>query len=189
LPRSISSSPRRRRTQRLGHASRKQLYNVGAILKGLVDHVQVYVRQAPDDRISDGEEAACAALSRVARVAPLRRRERTLHRLRALFERLSRQRDHGDRCRKFAREPNLAGERYAARYEIDELRCIFCGMCEEACPTDAIVLTPRFEMSDYRRGSLIYSKDRLLVPPDAGVGQAPDERPNGFPPISDTSPM
>ena len=64
------------------------------------------------------------------------------------------------------------GERHAARYEIDELRCIFCGMCEEACPTDAIVLTPRFEMSDYRRGSFIYDKDRLLVPPDAGVGDS-----------------
>ncbi|MFN2449604.1 MAG: NADH-quinone oxidoreductase subunit NuoI [Candidatus Baltobacteraceae bacterium] len=73
------------------------------------------------------------------------------------------------------------GERYAARYEIDELRCIFCGMCEEACPTDAIVLTPRFEMSEYRRGSLIYAKDRLLVPPEAGVGEAPDGRPNGIP--------
>ena len=73
------------------------------------------------------------------------------------------------------------GERYAARYEIDELRCIFCGMCEEACPTDAIVLTPRFEMADYRRGSFVYSKDRLLVPPEAGVGAAPDERPGGIP--------
>ncbi len=73
------------------------------------------------------------------------------------------------------------GERYAARYEIDELRCIFCGMCEEACPTDAIVLTPRFEMSDYRRGSFVYSKDRLLVPPEAGVGSSPDDRPNGIP--------
>ena len=73
------------------------------------------------------------------------------------------------------------GERYAARYEIDELRCIFCGMCEEACPTDAIVLTPRFEMADYRRGSFVYAKDRLLVPPEAGVGIAPDERPGRHP--------
>ncbi len=73
------------------------------------------------------------------------------------------------------------GERYAARYEIDELRCIFCGLCEEACPTDAIVLTPAFEMADYRRGSFIYSKDRLLVPPEAGTGTPPDERPNGIP--------
>lgn len=73
------------------------------------------------------------------------------------------------------------GERFAARYEIDELRCIFCGLCEEACPTDAIILTPRFEMADYRRGSFIYSKDRLLVPPEGGVGMPPDERPGGIP--------
>lgn len=73
------------------------------------------------------------------------------------------------------------GERYAARYEIDELRCIFCGLCEEACPTDAIVLTPRFEMADYRRGAFIYSKDRLLVPIEGGMGKAPDERPGGIP--------
>ena len=73
------------------------------------------------------------------------------------------------------------GERRAASYEIDELRCIFCGLCEEACPTDAIVLTPRFEMADYRRGAFVYSKDRLLVPSDAGVGTPPDELPNGIP--------
>ncbi|MGH7709374.1 MAG: NADH-quinone oxidoreductase subunit NuoI [Vulcanimicrobiaceae bacterium] len=78
-------------------------------------------------------------------------------------------------------ERRSPGERFAARYEIDELRCIFCGLCEEACPTDAIVLTPRFEMADYRRGSFIYAKGRLLVPPDAGVGVAPNERPGGIP--------
>ena len=75
------------------------------------------------------------------------------------------------------------GERFAARYEIDELRCIFCGLCEEACPTDAIVLTPRFEMADYRRGAFVYAKDRLLVPPEAGVGigarRAPQRHPVG----------
>jgi NADH-quinone oxidoreductase subunit I len=78
-------------------------------------------------------------------------------------------------------ERNSPGERCAARYEIDELRCIFCGLCEEACPTDAIVLTPRFEMAEYRRGAFIYTKDRLLVPMEAGIGTAPDERPNGIP--------
>ena len=46
---------------------------------------------------------------------------------------------------------------------------------------DAIVLTPRFEMADFRRGSFVYDKDRLLVPPDAGVGSAPDDRPGGIP--------
>jgi len=73
------------------------------------------------------------------------------------------------------------GERGAARYEIDELRCIFCGLCEDACPTDAIVLTPRFEMADYRRGAFVYAKDRLLVPPEAGVGATPVNPANGIP--------
>jgi hypothetical protein len=36
-------------------------------------------------------------------------------------------------------------------------------------------------MSDYRRGALVYSKDRLLVPADAGEGRPPDDRPNGIP--------
>jgi hypothetical protein len=36
-------------------------------------------------------------------------------------------------------------------------------------------------MADYRRGSFVYAKDRLLVPPEAGVGTAPDERPGGIP--------
>ena len=44
------------------------------------------------------------------------------------------------------------------------------------------MLTPRFEMADYRRGSFVYAKDRLLVPPEAGPGSPPDERPNGIPP-------
>ena len=66
--------------------------------------------------------------------------------MRAVFERVSGQCDYGDRCGKLAENRVSPAERYAARYEIDELRCIFCGMCEEACPTDAIVLTPRFEM-------------------------------------------
>jgi len=42
-------------------------------------------------------------------------------------------------------------------------------------------LTPRFEMADYRRSAFIYDKTRLLVPVDAGVGEAPDERPGGIP--------
>ncbi len=32
-------------------------------------------------------------------------------------------------------------EKYASIYEINMLRCIFCGLCEEACPKDAIYLT------------------------------------------------
>ena len=35
------------------------------------------------------------------------------------------------------------GERYAKTYEINMLRCIFCGYCEDACPTEAIQLRSR----------------------------------------------
>ena len=55
-------------------------------------------------------------------------------------------------------------------YEINMLRCIFCGLCEEACPKAAVYLQndrmapPRFERDEF-----IYGKDRLVEPvsPDA----------------------
>jgi NADH-quinone oxidoreductase subunit I len=56
------------------------------------------------------------------------------------------------------------GERYAQIYEINLLRCMFCGYCEEACPTGAIVLRREFALADYDRASLIYTQDRLLKP-------------------------
>src|SRR6266550_1780571 len=56
-------------------------------------------------------------------------------------------------------------EKYAAVYEINMLRCIFCGYCEDACHTEAIILGPDYELSDYKRKSFIYTKEDLLVPP------------------------
>ena len=55
-----------------------------------------------------------------------------------------------------------AGERYARIYEINMSRCIFCGYCELACPFDAITLGNQFELSEYSRDDLIYTKDMLL---------------------------
>lgn len=60
--------------------------------------------------------------------------------------------------------PISPGERYAKVYEINMLRCIFCGLCEEACPVDAIKLGPEYELADYGRGELIYTKEMLLEP-------------------------
>jgi NADH-quinone oxidoreductase subunit I len=55
-----------------------------------------------------------------------------------------------------------AGERYAAVYEINLSRCIFCGYCEIACPFDAITMGHDYEMSDYTRSDLIFTKEMLL---------------------------
>jgi NADH-quinone oxidoreductase subunit I len=58
-----------------------------------------------------------------------------------------------------------AGERYAAVYEINLSRCIFCGYCEIACPFDAITMGHDYEMSDSSRSDLIFTKEMLLAEP------------------------
>ena len=58
-----------------------------------------------------------------------------------------------------------AGERYAAVYEINLSRCIFCGYCEVACPFDAITMGHEYELADYNRGDLIFTKEMLLAEP------------------------
>jgi NADH-quinone oxidoreductase subunit I len=47
-------------------------------------------------------------------------------------------------------------------YEIDLLRCIFCGFCVEACPYGAILLRENYETANYSRKALIYNRDQLL---------------------------
>ena len=51
-------------------------------------------------------------------------------------------------------------ERYARVYIINTARCLFCGYCVEACPTDA--LAPQFELGEYHRRDAIYDKDDLV---------------------------
>ena len=58
-----------------------------------------------------------------------------------------------------------AGERYARIYEINMSRCIFCGYCEIACPFDAITMQQDYELSDYERTDLIFTKEMLLQDP------------------------
>ena len=76
-----------------------------------------------------------------------------------------------------------AGERYARIYEINLSRCIFCGYCELACPFDAITLEAEYEISEYSRDDLIYTKDMLLAEPvkrmpvaDRDLYDTPDPR-------------
>src|ERR1700743_3795838 len=61
------------------------------------------------------------------------------------------------------------GERYAKVYNIDYNRCIFCGYCVEACPTDAITHGHGFEIASYNTSTLIYRKEQMLVPIPQGA--------------------
>ena len=57
-------------------------------------------------------------------------------------------------------------ERYPAEFVIDELRCIFCGYCVEACPCDAIRMDSGVHVAPYdSRDQFIFKRDLLLDVP------------------------
>jgi len=64
--------------------------------------------------------------------------------------------------RKKGEEHLYREEKYATKYEINMLRCIFCGLCEEACPKEAIFLTDRIVDTEFEREDFIYGKDKLV---------------------------
>ena len=41
-------------------------------------------------------------------------------------------------------------------------KCIYCGLCQEACPVSAIVEGPFFEFASLTHEELLYSKEVLL---------------------------
>jgi NADH-quinone oxidoreductase subunit I len=53
-------------------------------------------------------------------------------------------------------------EKVIDTYDIDLGHCLFCGLCAEVCPVEAIVLTKRYEASYYRRDETILTKKDLL---------------------------
>lgn len=61
------------------------------------------------------------------------------------------------------------GERYGRIYQINYLRCIFCGLCIEACPTRALTMTNEYELADHHREDLIFTKEQLLAPVQQGM--------------------
>ena len=81
------------------------------------------------------------------------------------------------RCR---RRSDETGRRYPAWFRINFSRCIFCGFCEDACPTYAIQLTPDVEMCEYERHE---HGLREGGPADRRTGQVPRLRllPRGRP--------
>ena len=78
-----------------------------------------------------------------------------VHLLRPVRDRLSGAVDRGGK---------RAQRRPAARtdhFTYDVSRCMFCGLCEDACPVDCLELTQDFELAQYSREGLIWDRQML----------------------------
>jgi len=49
-------------------------------------------------------------------------------------------------------------------WDVDLARCLFCGYCEDACPTTAVRLGREYEYASFDLNSAVLNKDQLLVP-------------------------
>jgi NADH-quinone oxidoreductase subunit I len=72
------------------------------------------------------------------------------------------------------------------RFDIDFSLCMYCGICIEVCPFDALYWTPEFEYAEYDIRDLLHDKDHLgqwmaTVPPP------PAHDPNGEPAKEETA--
>jgi NADH-quinone oxidoreductase subunit I len=50
---------------------------------------------------------------------------------------------------------------YLDRFDIDYGLCMYCGICVEVCPFDALFWSPEFEYSESRIADLLHDKTRL----------------------------
>ena len=63
-------------------------------------------------------------------------------------------------------DPNGGNEQDGGSYkvdvfDIDQARCMYCGLCVEACPYDALHMGSGFEAAAYRREDLVITVDDL----------------------------
>ena len=82
-------------------------------------------------------------------------------------------------------EPASGGRARSAkvldRFAIDFALCMYCGICVEVCPFDALFWSPEFEYAEYDVLELLHEKDRLrdwtykvMPPPELEVGAEPE---------------
>jgi NADH-quinone oxidoreductase subunit I len=61
-------------------------------------------------------------------------------------------------------------EKFPISYEIDVLRCIYCGFCEEACPVDAIRMGPEWQTAGLNGTKFAYDIQQLAYRPQLKGG-------------------
>jgi NADH-quinone oxidoreductase subunit I len=83
-------------------------------------------------------------------------------------------------------EPAAGGRARSAkildRFAIDYALCMYCGICVEVCPFDALFWSPEFEYAEYEIDLMTHEKERLeewtytvLPPPAIEAGAEVDE--------------
>lgn len=60
-------------------------------------------------------------------------------------------------------DPNDPAEKFPVEFDIDMLRCIYCGFCVEACPKDAIRMDTRiYEINAFTRQDMVHNKSYMV---------------------------
>ena len=54
-------------------------------------------------------------------------------------------------------------KKFSYFYHINETRCLYCGLCVEVCPVEALIMSHHFEMATENRGETIYDKTKILM--------------------------
>jgi ferredoxin len=65
----------------------------------------------------------------------------------------------------FVQNLEIEGDNSYIASNISVHNCVFCGLCVDACPFDALYMSNDYELSAYDKMALKYTPDMLAVPP------------------------